>query len=285
MSLLVNVLRLTRIEHSIMLVIAVLAAELVAGGGHLPNAYVLTLSLITPIFISMAAFAINDYFDIEVDRLNKKKRPLTEGSMSPNTAIAITIFSLIVGIAASYLINIYCLWIAVIFGIVSVLYSYKLKETPLIGNACVAFSMAIPFIFGSFVVTHALGAGLWLIFVMIFLSGMGREIQGTVRDYRGDVEIRRASTLPRYIGIYLSSIVAFALYVVAIAISVYLFLYIGPFSGNYLFGVLILLTDIMLVYSGLGYVVKRNQKFYDKSRNITLAAMALALIAILLASF
>lgn len=285
MSFFVNVLRLTRIEHSIMLVIAVLAAELVAGGGRLPDAYILALSLITPIFISMAAFAINDYFDIEVDRLNKKNRPLTEGAMAPQTALAITIFSIVVGVGASYLINIYCLAIAAFFGLVSVLYSYKLKEVAVLGNAYVAFSMAIPFIFGSFVVVGSLGTGLALIFVMIFLSGMGREIQGTIRDYKGDMKARKASTLPKYIGILGSSIAAFALYIIAIVISVYLFAYVPPFSGNYLFGALILATDMILIYSGFGHIMNRNQKFYGRSRNMTLAAMALALIAILLASF
>ncbi|MEM3228556.1 MAG: hypothetical protein QW549_03130, partial [Candidatus Micrarchaeaceae archaeon] len=68
------ILRLTRIEHSVMLIIAVVAAELIASRS-LPDYFVLALSLITPIFISMASFAINDYFDIETDRLNKKSRP------------------------------------------------------------------------------------------------------------------------------------------------------------------------------------------------------------------
>ncbi|HUB92789.1 MAG TPA: UbiA family prenyltransferase, partial [Candidatus Saccharimonadales bacterium] len=67
------VLKLTRIEHSIMLVIAVLAAELIAKG--LPSLPILVLSLIAPVFISMAAFAINDYFDLKVDKINKKMRP------------------------------------------------------------------------------------------------------------------------------------------------------------------------------------------------------------------
>ena len=65
-----------------MLVIAVVAAELLAGG--LPATGVLALSLITPIFVSMGSFAINDYFDIGVDRLNRKKnRPLVSGALTP----------------------------------------------------------------------------------------------------------------------------------------------------------------------------------------------------------
>ncbi len=284
MAFIVDVLRLTRIEHSIMLVVAVIAAELIAGAGVLPNIYVLILSLITPIFISMSAFAINDYFDIEVDRLNKKKRPLVEGKLKPADALAVALVSLFIGIASSYLINLYCFAIALIFGALAMLYSYKLKEMLLIGNAYVAFSMSIPFIFGSYVVSQNLGLAIELVAIMIFLAGLGREIQGTVRDYEGDRKVRNASTLPKYVGELGASVFAFLLYIIAIVISGYLFLHLAPFAGNYLFAILILLTDVMLLYAGFGYLYYRKQGFYDSARNISLAAMALALIAILISA-
>ncbi len=281
MSFLVDVLRLTRIEHSIMLVIAVIAAELIAGNGVLPNTYTLILSFVTPIFVSMSAFAINDYFDIEVDTLNKKIRPLTEGKMSPNHALAIAVISMIIGVAASYLINWYCFAIALIFGALALLYSYKLKETLFIGNAYVAFSMSIPFVFGNYVVSSNMGSALILVSVMIFIAGLGREIQGTIRDYKGD-SARGVKSLPRCIGIYWSSMAALIAYIIAIAISAYLFFDVSPFLGNLIFGALILITDILLLYAGFGYLSSRKQQFYDKARNISLAAMAIALVAILI---
>ncbi|MDE1865009.1 MAG: UbiA family prenyltransferase, partial [Candidatus Micrarchaeota archaeon] len=107
------ILRLTRIEHSIMLVIAVLAAELIANHGMLPSAPTLAFSLITPIFISMGAFAINDYFDIKVDRANRKVRPLVIGELKPAEALYISVATILIGIASSYFINIYCFAIAI----------------------------------------------------------------------------------------------------------------------------------------------------------------------------
>jgi len=38
----------------------------------------------------------------------------------------------------------------------------------------------------------------------------------------------------------------------------------------------------MLLYVGVGYIARPVQKFYDKTRNISLFAMGLALIAFLL---
>ena len=75
MASLSAVLKLTRIEHSVMLAIAVVAAELISG--VLPSPGIFVLALIPPIFVSMGAFAVNDYFDIKVDRFNKRyDRPL-----------------------------------------------------------------------------------------------------------------------------------------------------------------------------------------------------------------
>lgn len=176
------VLKLTRAEHSLMLVIAVLAAEMIAG--HLPSVPILILSMATPILISMGAFAINDYFDVEVDRANRKRRPLVTGDLSRNGALWITAVCMVVGVLASALINADAFIIALFFAAISLLYSYKLKELLLIGNSYIALSMAIPFVYGSYVVSSVMPLSLVLVAVMIFLSGLAREIHGSVRDFR-----------------------------------------------------------------------------------------------------
>ncbi|MGI0141354.1 MAG: UbiA family prenyltransferase [Candidatus Micrarchaeales archaeon] len=283
MGKLLEIFKLTRIEHSLLLVIAVLAAELIVGGG-LPSTNVLALSLITPIFISMGAFAINDYFDIKVDRANKKDRPLVKGTLKPSDALYISIATILIGIAASYFINFYCFVIAIFFGAMSLLYSYKLKETLFWGNAYIAFSMVIPFIYGNYVVSANLAESIVIVSVIIFASGLAREIHGTIRDYKGDTKIRNAITIPKVLGIAASSAISLVLYLFAVLLSIYLFFYVHPFMLNPVYGVLVGITDIMLLYVGMGYIVKNKQKFYDKTRNISLAAMGIALIAFLLSS-
>ncbi len=224
------VLKLTRIEHSLMLVVAVLAGELIAGG--LPGLPVLVLSLITPIFISMAAFAINDYFDMEVDRVNRKERPLVRGELSTSAALYVAAASLLIGMFASILINADAFIIALIFGVLAFLYSYRLKGVVLLGNAYIAFSMAIPFIFGNYVVGKGIGIGIGLVAGMVFVSGLAREIHGTVRDVRGDSKARGLKTLPQLIGTGASSALALLLYLFAILISIYLFIAVRPFRHN-----------------------------------------------------
>ena len=179
------ILRLTRIEHSIMLVIAVLAAELIAG--IIPSAFVLAMSIITPIFVSMGSFAINDYFDVNADKANKRTdRPIVNGSVTRQEAYNIAMFCFVMGVAASIFINISTFVIAFIFAVLAYFYSYKLKDTLLIGNIYIAFSMVIPFIYGSYVVSSKLGIDIVLIGIVIFLAGLAREIHGMMRDFAGD---------------------------------------------------------------------------------------------------
>ena len=275
------VLRLTRIEHSFMLVVAVLAAELISGG--LPAPLVLAASFATPIFISMASFAINDYFDVDVDRANKKRdMPLVSGDLSRCEALYVAYASLAIGIFASLLINAYAFIIAAVFGALAMLYSYRLKETLLLGNMYIAFSMAIPFIYGNFVMAAHLYVSIALVSAMIFLSGLAREIHGTVRDFKGDKK-RKVASLPRFMGKQGASAVALVLYAIAILISVYLFLYVTPFRYNVIYAVLVAVADVMLAYVSIGYMVKKTAAFYRISRNVSLTAMGIALFAMLLA--
>ncbi len=275
------ILRLTRFEHSILLIVAVIAAQLISGG--LPQPGILLLSMITPVFVSAGAFAINDYFDIAVDRANKKLRPLVSGDITPGGALRITGACMAIGIASSLLINQYCAVIAIIFAALSILYSYRLKDLPLIGNAYVAFSMAIPFIFGNYVVSNTANYAILVIFALIFISGTAREIDGAIRDYAGDSRMRNARTLPRVIGIRASAYFAFALYIIAIAISIYIFLSVPPFRSNLVYLSMIAVSDMLLFYSGAVFAL-RMKKSYDLVRNISLGGMGLALVCMLISA-
>ena len=276
-----DIIKLTRIEHSLMLIIAVVAAEMIALG--LPRVNVLILSMITPVFISMGAFAINDYFDIDTDRINRKSNPLLKGSLKPRDALYITAVSMIIGIAASAMINFYCFAIAIIFAVLSVLYSYRMKNMLLLGNAYIAVSMAIVFIFGAYVVSSSVRPAVLLIIAMIFLSGLAREINGTVRDMTGDVKARKVKTLPVVIGSKAAAAIAFILYIIAIGITLFLFLEMPPFLYNIYYGVIIVISDILVFNSGIIFLLG-DKKSYRRARNTSLAGMGLALIAILIAS-
>lgn len=275
--------RLTRIEHSAMLVVAVIAAESISGG--LPALPILVLSLVVPIFISMASFAINDYFDVASDRTNKRTdRPIVSGEISRKSALAISIVCLITGIGASVFINFYAFIIAWIFGAMAMLYSYRLKDILLVGNIYIAFAMAIPFVFGNYVVSITLEPAIVAVFFIVFLSGLAREVHGMIRDYRGDTKARNTRNLVHYIGKGRSSQIAFVLYLEAILISVFVFFFIEPFRFNLLYIVPIAIADAMIVYIAVRCLFDESNHTYRLARNISLVAMGIALLGYLISA-
>lgn len=283
----VEYLKLFRIEHSIMLVIAVIAAEVIVLG-HLPNAYTVVLSIIPPILISAASFAINDYFDVETDRNNQQfDRPIVKGAISKNAALTSAMLLFIIGIFSAIALNWGAFVIALVFGVLAFLYSYKLKELFVIGNAYIALSMVIPFIYGNYVVSTTFSGTIWLISIVIFLAGFAREVHGMVRDYAGDSKARKVRNVVYYIGADGSSLLAGILYIVAILVSLWMFVVPGPFWYNAVYIVPIVVVDLCLFYVTVGYAIrlyKLNRKFFSNARNISLAAMTLAIVAYLISA-
>ncbi len=287
MNKLYAVMRLTRIEHSAMLAVAVIAAEALAGALRLQGLhtlYIVLLSLLTPVLISMGSFAINDYYDVEADRLNRRSRPLTTGSLARGDALLIAAICLGAGAASAAAINLRAFAIAVLFASMAFLYSYKAKEMLLVGNAFIAISMAIPFIYGDFVFSTTLLPSVAYIALMIFVAGIAREIHGMMRDYKGELKARRARSIVRLIGADGSAALSLALYCAAITISIILFFYTRPFAHNMLYIVPIAAADAMLAYVGVMLLIKRTARAFDTGRNLSLLAMALALLAVLLSA-
>jgi len=210
--------RLFRIEHALMLAIAVLLGELLSGS--LPALPLLLCSLAVPVFIEMGSFALNDYFDVKTDKANKRSdRPLASGEISPPRALLAASLCYIIGIAAALPLPSAALYITLLFAFLSIAYNFKLKELPLIGNIYIAASMAIPFLFGSLVVSPGISSYIWAIALVAFVAGLGREIIKSAEDMEGDVKHRNARTLPVVIGKKNALLVAAALYALLVPFS------------------------------------------------------------------
>ena len=67
--------------------ICVVAGQILLVLHTLPTLFIGVLGFLTGFFISGAAMITNDYFDIEVDRINHPQRPLPSGIISVNELI------------------------------------------------------------------------------------------------------------------------------------------------------------------------------------------------------
>ena len=131
---------------------------------------------------------INDYYDIEIDRINRPNRPLPSEKISLKFALKMylyfTLFALV--IAYSYL-DYNAFGIVLLTSGLMFLYSNKLKGIPLVGNIVVAFSTGLAFLFGSIVVGNIYCGIIPAIFA--FLISLMRELVKDIEDIEGDKAI------------------------------------------------------------------------------------------------
>jgi geranylgeranylglycerol-phosphate geranylgeranyltransferase len=273
--------KLVRLEHSFMLAVAVAVGEVMALHA-VPQYNILLLSILPPMLVGAASFAINDYSDLKTDKINKRMdRPLVSGKIKPRNALLLSLLLFILGILISSLVNFNCFLLTLLFSLLACIYSFKLKDIAVLGNAYIALTMAVPFAYGSLAVTSYLPAAVLLLSSIAFVSGLAREIMGTVRDVRGDKAGRGSKTLPMLIGVKNSLLLSSLLYIISIALSAVPYLYIDTYKGNAFYIVPVIIADALLAYIALYSTKKASKGFMKLSRNTSLAAMFIALLGFL----
>ena len=172
----------------------------------------------------MGAFALNDYFDVEVDRKNHRTdRPIVRGDISRREALSLTVVSFIVSIVAGYFMNNVARWsVLVVLIAFGVLYDYKLKEYGILGNVYIAFTMAAPFLFSSMLFRDS--QVLLLLSAIAFLVGLGREIMKGIMDVEGDA-LRDVKTVARVYGTKTAKYMAVVLYLISVLFAPVPFLF------------------------------------------------------------
>lgn len=282
---------LMRLGHGVMLALAILVGSLIAQKTF-PALDKFVLTFFTALFLEASTFALNDYYDLEIDRRNKRTdRPLVRGDLAPKTALYLFFILFPLGILCSYFVNLTCFLIALITALFAILYDAVLKKIKLLGNFFIAYVMAIPFVFGGAAVATqnifalSLPPVIFIIALIAFLAGAGREIMKDVMDYEGDKE-QGVRSFPRYLGNRASNAIAALFYLAAIALSFvpYFLRTYGVYFQNTAYFILVFICDTMLLSTSLQLLFKKkvNMKYH---RLFTLGALFLGLLAFLVGAF
>lgn len=136
-------------------------------------------------FIAAAGYVINDFFDYEIDIINRSDRILPSGLISLISAKNYAYVLFLTGIIFSILTqNEYCIILAVINSTLLYLYSKYFKKMFFLGNLVVAYNSASTFIFGGLSNENVKNS--ILISLLAFLYTVVREIVKDVEDMEGD---------------------------------------------------------------------------------------------------
>jgi geranylgeranylglycerol-phosphate geranylgeranyltransferase len=208
--------RITRPVNSIVAGIAVLLGYVIAAGS-LDVAALVLVPLVA--CITAAGNSINDYYDRNIDRINRPDRPIPAGMVTPNEAIIASALLFLSGLAITLATqNILLIVIALFNSLLLVLYAAALKGKPLIGNISVSYLAASIFLFGGAAVgTEGLMQTLPLAGITFFAM-LARELLKDAEDMEGDAR-GGARTLPMMIGIRTTGYGAFACTAGAIIMS------------------------------------------------------------------
>ena len=196
---------LTRPVNAVAAGLAAIVAYLIATGTVIP-ATLLLMAVVT--LVTAAGNVINDYFDVEIDRVNRPDRPIPAGLVSSPAARAYAVTLFLAGILVCLFTNDLCIAIAIFNSLLLVGYAARLKRTPLLGNITVSYLAASMFLFGG-----ALGGlpGLLHVMpfaVMTFFAMLSRELVKDGEDVEGD-RAHGADTIPIRYGIKATMLLAF----------------------------------------------------------------------------
>jgi geranylgeranylglycerol-phosphate geranylgeranyltransferase len=236
----------------------------------------IVLGFITGFAICAFSMVVNDYYDIDVDRVNQPSRPLPSGALSKSDAVAIAAITLILGFVATALtLDFQALLIVALYSFLAWLYDFRAKKYGVAGNMVVASSLAIPFVYGGVISGgHVLDSLLLFMASTSFLAGVGREIVKAMADVPGDKE-RGVRSYASVHGMRAASLLGALFFLAAVVTSV-LPLFLITVNDFYRVGVL--LPDAAFVYLAYRIVTRPDVARALSVKRAALMGMLLGLI-------
>jgi geranylgeranylglycerol-phosphate geranylgeranyltransferase len=200
------------------------------------------LACLTAAFVTAAANAVNDYYDQDIDRINRPKRPIPSGDVTPLQALIFSGLFFVLGVLCGFLINRATFYTAIVFSLLLILYSAKFKRMVLVGNFVVSLATAFAFVFGGL----AVGSVRRTIFpaVFAFLIHFGREIIKDMEDLEGD-RLNGAVTLPIRHGLKPAQVLVTGLFILLITVTIVP--YLLNLYGNWYLGIVALVDSILAI--------------------------------------
>ena len=172
--------------------LALSAAAVVLGGALAVGADVfgaglgaLALAALSAACVGSGANAINDVYDIAIDRINRPGRPVSSGALSVASARRVWVVLSLIGVAAGAFVSPLLGAVAAASALLLWVFSARLKGTPGPGNLVVATVVAAGPLYGALAVGGPTSA-VWTAVALTFGVTLAREIAKDVEDVVGD---------------------------------------------------------------------------------------------------
>lgn len=272
----IHYLKLIRPINCLITFISVVVAAFIASTDYLPLDNVL-LAALSASLAAAAGNIINDFYDIEIDRIAHPDRPLVTGKITKESAIVFYVILNFTAMVLSFLINLIAFGIVLSTIILLLFYSMYLKKLVLFSNYVIAWLTGMVFIYGGIVAGNVSAALIPAVFA--FLINFIREIVKDIQDIKGDLSIG-VVTFPAKYGTDKALVIITVLTVILILLTLHPFIF-RYYKIEYFIIVMIIVNPLFVFF------LKSIRKDYSKQNLQRMSAilklnMVIGLVAIYL---
>lgn len=189
-------LELARVGNAVAAGALTFVGSFVAGG--LGAIWAVALAVIATAAATGAGNAVNDYFDRDIDAVNRPDRPIPSGRVPAGAAAGFAATLFLVATAAALSLPPLALAIAVVNLLALLAYTQLFKGLPAVGNVVVAYLTGSTFLFGAAAV-GPIAPPTWTLFGLAATATFAREVVKDVEDITGDRD-EGLRTLPIVVG-------------------------------------------------------------------------------------
>jgi geranylgeranylglycerol-phosphate geranylgeranyltransferase len=242
------------------------------------NNFIMSEKLFVVVFLTTCfGFSINDYFDIEKDKINHPERILPQGFINPKLVVIFCSLLALMSLWFSSLISPYVLCINLITLTLLSVYSIINNHFGVIANILTSFCSALALLITKIDLNFDL---VFAASISTFLVILSREIIFDIQDIDGDKWVSKTS-IPILFGISNANKISGFLLFTNTAFTIFCAIYFN--STSYLIYVGII-SNILLWSSFLYYVFAATKKSEILFTNLTRLAFLLLIPAIILSN-
>ena len=166
--------------------ITILVSSLIAKYNGPINVVIFAALVVT--LYTVGANTLNDYFDYEIDKINRPDRAISSGLVLRTHALIISILAFLLGTLIALQLNINSQLVSIGISLPLIIgYNIKLKKFPLIGNIVVAIVLALSFIYAGLAFSNV--SPLILPAALAFGLTLIRELVKDMADIIGDKSV------------------------------------------------------------------------------------------------
>jgi 4-hydroxybenzoate polyprenyltransferase len=204
-------LKVARLPVALIAGFCVFAALAVLSGLSIP---MMALHSLPILLVTMAAFVLNDLYDVAKDRLAGADKPVALGHVSPAATLLLAVGLIASALASAALLEQgYSLFVVVAALIAVLLYSPLSRRVPVVKGLAAAVLCCAPLAYASAVTSIRFPSAIYLLLIIFMV---GRELLLDVLDLRGDLKAG-IRTLAAHLGPTLGRGVGWSLMVFSLA--------------------------------------------------------------------